>query len=467
MFVLNGLKKIRVVCSVILALLFVLNLALQLPAIDKINNILVITVILISLTSITGVSRVIGYVLYGIGLGLLVYYQAPLNVWVEGITRNTYILVMFVLSPLLSIPINEGGYTQALQNFLTRYLSRKSLFYVFVSTLTFFCGTILNVAAANLVYLIGSKQTYKLDYRLLVTGISRGYSTTLIWGPTFAAVALPLELTGVTWLRFVPFALGVGIMLLVMGWLGAFLQELKENRAVHGAETVEEAPPRPETTPQDKKKLSELVFFWFVIFGLIVLISWATDMNTINIVSIIALIIPPVWLFSIRCFSAFPRSLGDYYFPQALPRMSPEIIMFSAAGFLSTAITYTGAAAWIPRALSAITVSGSTLSFIAVTIGLIYLLAICGVHAMVTVTVIGGTINPALYGVSPLIMSLILAIGWASSLPVSSSSTVNIMMAGVIQKDPVTVAIKWNYRYAVVAFLLVVAVLEMMVRLGF
>jgi hypothetical protein len=453
-----------------LALLFIANIFLKLPAVEVVNRWLVIVVVLISLTGITGISRVIGFSLYLTGAGLLLYYHAPLDIWMEGVSRNTYVLVMFALAPLLSIPINQGGYTAALQNFLSRYLSRRSLFYVFVSTLTFFCGTILNVAAANLVYLIGSKQTYKLDYRLLVTGIVRGYSTTLIWGPTFAAVALPLELTGVSWLEFAPAALSIGVMLLIVGWLMAFIQERRDVQAAQPLDTAAPAPRpamSPETARKDRKKLLELIIFWFVIFGLIVFISWWTHMNTINIVSIIALIIPPLWLGVIRRIKAYGRSLADYYVPQALPRMSPEIVMFSAAGFLSTAITYTGAAQWIPKAVDAITVSGSTLSFIAVTLGLIFFLSIFGIHGMVTVTVIGGAIDPAMYGLSPLVMSLILATGWAGSLPVSSSATVNIMMAGVIQKDPFTVGFKWNYRYALISFVLILLALEFMVRWGF
>jgi hypothetical protein len=378
-------------------------------------------------------------------------------------------LVMFALAPLLSIPINQGGYSLALENFLTRYLSRKSLFYVFVSSLTFLCATILNVASANLVYQIGSKQTYKLDYRLLVTGISRGYASTLIWGPTFAAVALPLELTGVKWLDFFPYALAIGLMLLITGWILAFIQEWRENKT--GLPRDEDAaamaaPPQPETSREDIKKLWELLFFWFFILGLIVLVSWRTHMNTINIVSIIAIVMPPLWLLSIGRIKVFHRSLTDYYLPQALPRMSPEIVLFSAAGFLSTAITYTGAAQWIPSAINAVTISGSTLSFIAITIGIIYILSVFGVHAMATVTVLGGAIDPTAYGVSPLIMALILAVGWASALPVSSSATVTVLMAGVIQKDPLTVSLKWNSGFGLLSYILVVGALELMVQFG-
>ena len=52
------------------------------------------------------------------------------------------------------------------------------------------------------------------------------------------------------------------------------------------------------------------------------------------------------------------------------------------------------------------------------------------------------------------------------SLPLSSSGTVNIMLAGLIQKDPVTIGLLWNYRYTAVVFVLGILFLQTMAMLG-
>ena len=474
-----AVNRARSVLTIALALLFITNLGLKIAWIDLITQYLVLMVVFFSLLSVRGVSRIIGFTIYLVGIALLLHAHAPSSVWIDGVNRNTYMLVMFALTPLLSIPLTQGGYSEALEHFLIKYLNRKSLFTVFISSLCFFTSTILNVAAVNLVYQIGSRQTYQLDRRLLVTSIARGYSAALTWGPTFAAVALPLELTGVKWLDFFPYAFSIGILVLFMIWIIAFVQEYQEKKQTaitsclanfdqsYSTELKSNINPgQIKLLSQDKKKLYELIFFWFLIFGLIIFISWAIHVNTINIVSIVALLIPPLWLLLIKRVHLYWPNVRGYFFKEALPRMSPEVVLFSGAGFMASAIDYSGAANWIPNFIDAITIQGSTLSFIAVALGLIMGLSIFGVHAMISVVIIGGAIDPALYGISSLVMCLILATGWGLSLSVSNSATINIMLAGIIQKDPITVSLFWNYRYALLTFLLATLLLQGLTMLG-
>ncbi|MEI3308497.1 MAG: hypothetical protein V8R48_06545 [Eggerthella lenta] len=85
-------------------------------------------------------------------IALLVYSQAPLDVWKQALRENAYLIVMFIMVPLLGIPVQHGGYSESLRGMFARYASTDSRYYALVSSMSAFVGVLISIAAVPLTY---------------------------------------------------------------------------------------------------------------------------------------------------------------------------------------------------------------------------------------------------------------------------------------------------------------------------
>ena len=436
---------IKAIFTLLFCALFLGNLPFQNIFLEHFCIFLVSIVLVLSLFQIRGISLLLGCGLFGTGILLLWSHQAPLSVWMEGIQRNIYILVMFVLTPLINIPISRGGYNEALQNFLEKFLERKSSFSLFISSLSALVGVIMNIAAVPLMLAIGSQQKQLPSRRLLCTSVSRGYSLSIFWGPTFAAVALPLELTGAQWVDYFPFALGISLFALFSMYFFERLQERKQYKNLPACT----AP----LSSSNRKKLKELTCSWVIILSFIILVSSATHMNTITVVSLSCLVFPLLWMLLIHQFDVYKQEITQNYLARSLPQMSSEIVLFAGAGFLAAAFDFSHVLDFLPGLLASCT-GGHALPFIILSLGIIVVLCTAGIHAMIPVIVLGSAITPEVYGLTPLSFTFVLTAGWALSIFLSGSSTVSIFIASFARKDTFAVSAGWNWKYGIYMFLL-------------
>ncbi|HHV64963.1 MAG TPA: hypothetical protein GXX46_07820 [Peptococcaceae bacterium] len=206
------LTNIRSTFTFSMAILYLINFFVQSSFLHWIVLILMVSVIGLSLVVVTGSSKVIGYISFGVSIFLLISYGAPFEVWEKALEENLYMIVMFSMVPLLRIPIQYGGYFEALQSFFRRFVHSRSRFYLLVSFISAFIGVLVNLAVVPLVHEISKASDFNANKRLLSSAISRGFCTCTIWAPTMASNALIIQLTGAEWHLFFPFALFSGII---------------------------------------------------------------------------------------------------------------------------------------------------------------------------------------------------------------------------------------------------------------
>jgi len=419
---------------------------------------LMIVVTGLCLTVVKGSSRVISYLAFAISAVLLFAYRAPWSVWSQAFEENLYMVVMFSMVPLMKIPIRHGGYYEALRSVFERFVHTRSRFYVFVALVSAFIGSIVNLAIVPLVYEVSRASRFSTDKKLLSAAMTRGFTSSTIWAPTMASIALIMQLTGTKWLLFFPFGIGSGILAGIVGYAITMYEGRREPLP------TQPVPERgaPEVGPSGYGKFAELCGFAFFLIVLIAVVSFVTGIHTITIVSLAALIFPVFWMGILGRLPVLRREFRNSYFGESLPNLRSEVTLFAAAGFFATTINYTELGEYIPRALSNVVGSNALLLTIAV-IAVSMALAAVGVHPIVTVAIIGGTVKAAAFGVSPTYMAMVLAISWAIGLSVSPSSATIITTAGLTGQSPVRVGMGWNGAYALVsaaALILMITVLR-------
>lgn len=444
---------IRKNCLFALALLFIAGLFIKSPWIINLMQIMLLIVLALSLLDVKGTSRIIGFLLFLAGAVLMVIYHAEAAQWLEGVSRNLYLVVMFTLVPLLAIPIRSGGYMQELQAFFRHHVREDRHFYLFVNLITFLVAVMVNVAAIPLLHQICQASDKSKNVKLLSTAIVRGFSASIIWAPSYAATALVLELTGARWMDFFPYGLIIGILALLPG----LLLVSRENRGyVPDVMASSQEGLIDENQPQ-WKKIVELSFFGLLLLVGIVFTSSKTGITTVTVVSLAALCFPLLWMFLIKRIPQFVSGVKEQYYDESLGKLSNEVVLFLGAGFFATAVSFSHLGDLVPQLISLL-VHNNALGLALVVITVTTVLGIVGVHPIITVTVVGSTVNPQAFNISPTFMALILTSSWAMGVVTSPSSGVNISMAGLIDKS-VDIGPRWNTWYAFLTIGLIITVL--------
>ncbi|MDP4161423.1 MAG: C4-dicarboxylate ABC transporter, partial [Bacillota bacterium] len=428
---------------------------------DFMNNlalILLVAVIALSFTVVTGTSKVIGYGSFALSMIILFLYHAPLSIWKQALEENLYLIIMFTLVPLLGIPIQHGGYFESLQSVFRRYVNTNSRFYLLVSIVSAFIGVLVNMAVVPLVHQISQASDRSKNKKLLCSAISRGFTTVTIWAPTTAAIACIMKLTGTQWTVFFPFGILLGI---IAGSIGYIMTMAEEKRIGTTFENSDEKP----IQEINMYKTVELCLFSLILISAIAIVSLATGISTIIVVSIASLVFPVIWLGFIKRLPILLREFKGDYFTVSLPKLKNEIVLFVGAGLLETSITYSHLGDYIPQLLNII-VGHSALLLAIVVILLSLLLSILGLHPIILVTIIGGTVKAAAYGVSPTYMALILCTSWAMGISISPSAANVIAISGLAELSPIQVGLRWNGSYVLIVSTVLMMVLTLFRTIG-
>jgi len=453
----DSFSRIRSLLTFCIAIIFLGNLFIKSDLIDDLNLVLMLIVIGLSFIVISGTTLIIGIMLFALSIVIFLYYHAPLSVWQHALQENVYLVVMFTLVPLLGIPIKYGGYFEALQGLFRRYVYNNSRFYLLVSFVSAFVGVLVNLAVVSLVLQISQASSISSNKKLLSSAILRGFATCTIWAPTTAAIALVVHLSGVSWLLFFPYAILFGV---ISGLVGYFMTMYEEKRAGNPFTSVVEEP----DVEFDVRKIVELSVFSVILISAIAVVSLITGIHTIIIVSLASLIYPVIWLGIIGRLEILIREFKGY-FNESLPKLQNEIILFVGAGLFATSINYSHLGNYISVILS-LFVGQNALLLAFVIILTILILSALGIHPIIPVTIIGGTVKAAAYGVTPTYLALILAISWAMGISISPSSATVIALSGLTGQSPINVGPRWNGIYVLTASAVLLITLTLIRLMG-
>ncbi len=448
------LTRIRSLLTLGLSIAYLSNLLIKSEQINQFIVLLMIVIIGLSFTALSGSSKIIGGFSFTVSIILFVVYHAPFKVWTQALEENLYLIVLFALVPLLKIPIQHGGYFDALKAFFRRYVNTNKRFYLLTSFLSAFIGILVNLAVVPLVHEISKASDINRNKKLLCSAVSRGFTTCVIWSPTMASVALILKLTDAQWPLFFPYGLLFGVIVGVIG----YTMTLYEYR---GTSAALPAPGDVEEEKIDLSKVLELSTFALVLILAIALVSYLLEVQTITVVSCAALIFPIIWMLIIKRWPVLWREFQEDFIKRSLPNLSNEIILFVGAGLLATSITYSHLGNYIPKILFFLVGNSPLLLTIVVVWGIIIIAAL-GIHPIILIAIIGETVKAAAYGITPIYMALILSISWAMGVSVSPAAANIIVLSGLAGESPWQVGFGWNGSYVLISSVVLIATMTML-----
>lgn len=199
----------------------------------------------------------------------------------------------------MSIPVQHGGYGESLREVFVRYANTDSRYYALVSSMAAFVGVLISIAAVPLTYEVSRASGCNYDEKLLASALSRGFITCMIWAPTSATIALVVQLTGVDWVAFFPFAIACALIAGAVGFLMTFVRD----EAAKASSDEAEAP----AGKIDAGKVVELSAFAFLLVVSVAATSQLGGLSAIVVVAMASLVFPVAWMAAIGRLPTYAR----------------------------------------------------------------------------------------------------------------------------------------------------------------
>ncbi len=420
--------------TLLLILLFIFNEFFPIHVVGFVIPILTAAVILISMLYSRGLTRIFVIIMLVIGIVILVVQREPVDVWMDGITKNLALICLIIVTPVLSIPINLGNYSLHLANFASRFNKKPHLLFLFISGTFSVLGPITNMGSIYIIHSMLSK--LKLPAEFLGRVYARGFSSVNTWSPYFASVFLVVFSLGIPISIFLPF-----------GLLLSFLQVATSNllfsfKEIH---TIRLAPIENGEV-ENPGRLYELLIVILILIGTIFIVEPILNVNTSVLIILTVVLFAVGWSFYLKMPKNFLKGANSFR-QNLLPGGANEISMMMTAGFFGVVLSKTVISNYIDSWWSGFA-SISILLFIFLTIFLIGLLSFLGVHQIVTISSIIASVSHQDLGIHDITMAMTLLSGWIISTTISPVTPLNAIISNVLTVNIFKI-IRWNFLYTV------------------
>lgn len=304
--------------------------------------------------------RVFGTVMILSGSAVFLYQQQPLDIWIEGLTRNLPLVCLIVMVPVLGIPIGLGNYQTYLAGITLRFIQKPQYLYLFISGLFSLIGPITNIVQAA----------------PSIVGQSLYSSMTSVhtWSPYFASVFLVVYSLNITIYQYLPYGLLLSFFQILTAYV---LFRCIEMRKIHFV-------PLGSAADLHVKKLVELFAVLLLLTGLIFLSEPLIPLSISVLISFTVFLFALCWTAYLKLPKHFFKELNDYR-KVIFPSRANEVNLLLTAGFFSVVLSKTP----IAHAIHHVCVELADIYvflLIVATMTMIALLSFIGVHQIVTIS---------------------------------------------------------------------------------
>lgn len=366
------------------------------------------------------------------GHGLLFMYGLGFEQWHDSLTKGIVLPLLFVVIPLIAVPISHGGYLESMGHFVSQHRNRIGPVFVALTLINLALTVTLNIAAI----IIYQRLLDPLDLpkRYLARLHMAVYGSYMMFSPYDPAVNMVLLYQGVPYARYL-----LPALMLVAAVIGINVLLVTGDRKLV-ADIKKRLP--PVSGRHSLRKLWELVGHVVILISLAFLGTFLfPDIPTIFIVTGIIVVYSIFWTARIRAFGALKRELAHYNknfddYMQFLP-------FLIALSFFGSVVSHTP----IREGLAILFVHLNefppyliAMSFMV----LVAVLSLCGIHMLIPVTTLALTVSPDQIGLTPEAFVALLLASWVSGMVASPFIPFTVIASSATQAKVTTFAYKWG-----------------------
>ncbi len=440
----GDMNRIKSGLIILVLLLYFLTVFIDNETLYRWLSILAFLLLVVAIPSSKAMTKVMGISLLVIGLGISIFMNgSTLIESVQGIQLNLPLLILILLAPLLSIPLKSGALLDAPMAYIEQVKDKPGQLFLGISSFLALLAPVLNVGSVRI--LADLMKDRKLSGELLGRSYFTGFSTAMVWSPYFGSVALVLYYLDIPYSEY-----------FIIGLLFAAAQLLTGNLLFALKNGAEETMPAEKEQVNEKIHILPLVLKFVVSLGILIsvliFLEQATKLPMIVLVSMLAIIIPSIWMALAGKWKSFVDQVVIYK-NQVTGGTGTEMVLFLSAGIFGSAISNSSISDWIKRFLLLIS-EGSFIFFVVFIVFTIMFFALIGFHQIITVPLLVMQVDPAAIGMPPVAIAFVFILAWFMSAIISPINAVTILISNAVSKKFFTVGFRWNGLYVLSMFLI-------------
>lgn len=396
--------------------------------------------IVISFTGATRLFQISGTIFFMVGLVLFFQAGYSLLELPYYVTSTVSLMAILYVVPFINSVIVVGRYDRSVSRLLKADVQHLGQLYYRGSLVSFILGGFLNLATIPLVDSVLQKnlkeQSLELKNRLIARMILRGYAVSLMITPMEILVAISIDITRVSYQTLIPWLILTAIILLILDWgLGWRYRSHtiggeQEGRNLSLSSTI-------------KKTLH--LFFFLIVF--IVIVIFTNQYFHFGFLPTVALVITPyslLWALLIRRWKPYlTYSLSVW--KRRTVGLKNNMFLYLSVGLFTFILKETDFIRYIHGPVESLTLI-PVLLFVAIQV-LFIGLALIGFHPLVTISILGGVLDPVLSVINPLSVAIVLVTSGLSTV-MAGPFNVSVSLTGsLLQVNPYQIS-WWNLAYA-------------------
>lgn len=426
-------------------LLHIMNVFLENDALNYIIGLLAGLMLIVSFFKASTLFMILSGAFLVIGGYLFIQNGESFSVIPSLLTSNLSLLTLLAMLPWMNSVVRSGRFDRSLNDLMKVNVSDLGKLYARSSGTTLTLAAFLNLSASTIAQEV-LKESLKdvpttVRNKFISTSTLRGYSLALLWSPLEVLLALPIFLTGVSYVAILPWMLLIALIVFVLDAIWGKITFRTYAYGEEGKVAISAA-----RTKQLKGQLTNLGAA-LMLFLLFVIVS-GTVFQLDFILTVTLLIFPFAYLWSIvmkrrRSFWI----IGWRHWKEKTNTMQNFIVLFISLSLFSYGI---GNSQYLPYIENPILQVAEYPIIVFFLIQFLFIfLSMFGVHPLATLGILGSLINTLLTVYNPLSVAIVLATGAIGTLTVGTYGLLVTLTAVNIEQSPYKITI-YNLLYSFV-----------------
>lgn len=390
--------------------------------------------------------QILGSIFLVFGLWLLWTSGAHWQEYLFSFGPMLDLLTMFVLIPILGIPIKLGEYGNSIQSLIQKKVKTSGHLYMLTSGISYFFSIFMNLATLPMTYysIRPALSVFSVQHeeRFMSRAITRGFAMPLTWAPVTPIVGIVIVMTGVSWVSVLPYLIPLSLFGLLMDWyLGS--RKAKKMPLSSKGTPMSEMAVSTEQHPASRPGRVWQILIAILIFN--VIISIAEVQFPYSFLILVSLTVIPfafAWSLLLKKGKAFGKQLSEHFKAFSIGMKDQFFIYLSAGFFISTIkVSHTNELLydWITSLINVIGVE-----FFLILLPLIPLaFAFLGLHPAVTLALMAETLDPEVIGISPSVLTVAMLAGAVSAFLVGPYNATIGLMSNIAKESSYKIS-NWN-----------------------
>lgn len=367
------------------------------------------------------------------------------EIFYRSLEKSAGMVSIFAVLPLLTFPIENGKYSEAINDYMKKFKKRNNGIFVILVIFHLILTIILNIPAMTIIQEVIKNNKFSKNY--LTRLYTAGYSFYMVFSPYDGIVNMILLMAGVRYYEYFLYALSMGIFIIFLSLVLLKTNDRDSKKVFENSGTQDSE----KISSKSKMKIYQLSVNIFILILITVCCSYVLkSLNNMFVTSFIILCYSLIWSFQTCTFDEYKMQFKNYV--EKVTKFGNILVFLISTNCLGEILKYTSLSVFMEKQFLKIMILPEYF-IIEILIVITVLLSLTGVHMIIPITSMAMIIKPEFLNISSPAFVLLLLVCWISGMSISPFVPFTAMVADTIDEKITNVTFKHNKWYVILVML--------------